>query len=319
MRCHAVIAITVRYGTGNEELNAGADALRMRYTARMVNEQPVEFINIIADAHDYQSVVAGSLQLNEKPLKDVVENGGRVGLYWCVHGNVQETKPPISDLAATTATIINQFQLPLHKINVSACFSAGTGAKKGKFPIDDVRTSMLSEFCRQLAKACKPEAIDGLMVAGYRALIVMYHSPDQGLDLGANAYFKKMKTTTVLQGAHNTYQGGDGALSPTHPYAPASHDVTAAGELAQQLRDAKTDKLRVRLIEKNKNTPAMKLLNELELYILSKLVLRFNATTRQWTFTTIAEYSENPNVKQMVTAIGWNVRSEFAARVDIPL
>jgi hypothetical protein len=318
MRCQAVIAITVRHGTGNEELNAGAEALRMRYSAMVVDKQPVVFLNIIADEHDYYALVYQTIEAQQPALQEVLSNGGRIGLYWCVHGNAQETKPSIESLAMATAGIINDFQLRLHKINLSACFSAGKG-QKGKFDDDDVRTSMLSQFCKLLSKQCKPQSIDGLMVAGYRAVIVMYHSPDKELDPGANSYFEKMNTGVPMKGAHNTFEMSKGKFEPTHPTGLQKEELAAVAELAQEL--VKARKISAKAAERVmlKNQTLMKLLSVIELYILAKLVFRFDGTTEQWTFTSISNYSDNINVKEMVQAVGWNVRSGLTAKIDVPL
>lgn len=318
MRCNAVIAITVTSGTGNEELLAGADALNLRYSSMRVADQPVKFVNIVADQGNYLKCVFDTVSSESKVLQEILSNGGRIGLYWCVHGTVDETRPNIHDLASTTATLINDLDLRFAKINLSACYSAGKG-EKGRFNDDDVRTSMVATFCKELAKQCKPQSIEGLMVAGYRAIIVMYHSPDKDLNPGVNKYFEQLKTAVPIQGAHNTFEISK-QLHPTYPRDVTAQALENVAAIAPAVAKANPKMYQKLLDNKNTNKEIMNLRAAIEMYILSKLVFRYSAKTEQWTFVSISEYSDNVTVKQMVGSLEWNVRnSKLVATIDVPL
>lgn len=177
---------------------------------------------------------------------------------------------------------------------------------------------MLAVFCRTLSAALGPQGklpdLDQTMVAGYRSAIFMYKNPDNTQDAGAQKFFNKTKTASVFSSdalkntatARNTIQDGK-SLSETHPKG------ADAGSLATFLQDIPTQEKAKRQYL-SKNAEQQKIYNTAALYIQQKLVLKFSAASGQWTQVSIAEYTDNDNIRGMVQV----VQPEMVKRGEFP-
>ena len=305
MKCDAVIAVTVQYGHGNEELLAAWMALDEKYKAKQTDAGiAVHFINVFADKGTYAEVLRSRIDSEMVTLDEILQRGGKIGLYWGVHGNSTNTDPPAKELAGVTA-MLYKMGLRFAKISMSACNSAG-GKEHGSFKNTDVTDSATVSYCRELSAILpNPSVLDGVMVAGYRAAVVMYDAQN----VSGAPYFDTLKKDTKntfspgITGVQNTFLDGKKYVE-THPRLTAQESQTLRQDLAAYrtaLAQAKTEKLKQKAGVPYQNQ--LRLYNQIEQYILKKLVFEYEAQTGQWTLGSIARFTDNANLHAMITQI----------------
>jgi hypothetical protein len=305
MKCDAVIAVTVQYGHGNEELLAAWMALEEKYrTKQTATGVPVHFINVLGDKGTYEDTLSLRIQSEMVKLDGILKAGGKIGLYWGVHGNSTTTDPSAKDLAGVTA-MLYKMGLAFAKISISACNSAGA-KEMGKFTDTDVTDSATVAFCRELSSSLPdPTVLDGVMVAGYRAAVVMYDAEN----VTGQHYFKGLKSdanNTFSPGitrVQNTFVDGKKYVE-THPRLTEQQSATLRQDLTEHraaLGQANTPKKK-----KNVSTPyqdRLRIYNQIEQYILKKLVFEYQAQTGQWTLGSIARFTDNADIRAMITEV----------------
>ena len=322
MLCDAVISITVQYGSANEELVAGSQALEKKYAGRKIGDDTLLFINILTDTNCYQKTIDSWLSSYLDTLIGMVKSGKRIGMYWAIHGNMTETHPPIKELVAQTYRLY-EMGLKFSKINLSACWSAGPEYRNSASKNFDYSTSMLSEFCKTLSKQMPDhkELIDGLMVAAYQSCIVMYDSAD---DPG---YFNNLRKNPKNdfdarlkdEGVRNTFvEFGEnsGKYKETHPRAlPKDKLDDLAKYSADQQRLAELNKIaRKKLPQMNEAKQLYKQVEKapkelkldyqnIERYVLQKWVLRYSAKDDQWSRVSISAYTDHQSIRDMVAIV----------------
>jgi hypothetical protein len=235
---------------------------------------------------------------------------------------------PTLTLAVAT---LYELGLRLHKINFSACYNAGSMTKGWQLPEQNSEDkSLLTKFCGALAKAVhavgKHDQLDGVMVAGYRQVIIMHDAAPSDESLVAGPFFKHElpkkhgmvpaheKEALVLEGkqpgggVHNTFESGN-VLRRTHPreFGAEQRDiVTRSLEAVTKVTKpaAKESKFgeAVGRQTHRENTP-VPLIKEIEQYVLSKLVFVYAAATRTWRLGSLADYTDNANLRDMVNMV----------------
>jgi len=305
MKCDAVIAVTVQYGHGNEELVAAWTALEEKYrTKQTVTGVPVHFINVLGDKGKYADTLYLRVKSEMETLDGILKAEGKIGLYWGVHGNSTTTDPSAKELADVTA-MLYKMGLKFAKISISACNSAG-GKEMGEFKNTDVTDSATLAFCRELS-GILPDAtvLDGVMVAGYRAAVVMYDAQN----VTDQHYFKDLKKDTRntfspgITGIQNTFLDGKKYVE-THPRLTAQQSATLRQDVTAYrtaLTLAKTPKQKQKAGVPYQDQ--LRRYNQVEQYILKKLVFEYNAQTGQWSLGSIARFTDNADIRAMITEI----------------
>jgi hypothetical protein len=337
MQCEAVILITVQSGTANEELIAGSVSLEKKYSGRLINDEPLLFINILCTMNDYDSIIDNYIEIHKEALLELVGTGKRIGMYWAIHGNQTETKPEINALVAKTANLYSK-GLKFAKINLSACWSAGPEADNSKAKTFRWDESVLSKFCKGLSQTITDKSqINGVMVAGYQSCVVMYDSADDP------AYFKNLRANTgntfdpaladggvrntfVKFGGHNT-----GKYEPTHPtgldaeaLAAISKHATEKARLAEltKITNKKSDERqefkRLGTTIPQTSPVIAKQYKDLERYIMQKWVLRYSQAANQWNRVPLSEYTDNQNIREMMNVVGDSLHRDKVTAFILP-
>jgi hypothetical protein len=294
MICDGIVAITSiedNNETGKAELIVCEKALRIKYAGR---------VKVFASVCAYDSKLTKFSQENSEfePLKKDLPmlqrlseewKAGRspgIGLYLQGHGNQFGTRPPADQLAERVSQLYKEWQLAFRKINISICFSAG----KEK---TDVSESSLTKFCSTLRAALGDQdaPLHGLMVAGYRSAVTFSDgtSPRNTFEeKKAFTHPKEKLDPKIVEMAHHV----------------AGQDLTDAKvrkDLPKQLMTARNK------LDKAQNDQ----LQSLQTYVLWKLVRKYNAETKNWTPTSISEYSDNLDTRYMAI-IGEHLRHGFS-------
>jgi len=319
MQCAGVINITVKSEKDKGELYAGSQALTRKYTERGYGEWGGNklFVNIyVDDKSKLAETIAQGVQSRLELLLELLEKKQHLGLYWSVHGNMTLTEPPLDQLAAQTCALYEK-KLRFKKINLSACWGAGPEQENSKAKEFDYSTSVLSQFCVKLSSQMHDKKpLDGVMVAGYQALIVMYDSK------GKEEYFKNLqadpKTNRIspaLTGVRNSFAkfGNTNSFVETHPqFKPQDVEIykqqaprlarfkeldgiaNKKGKEITEFKALKADPL----IEKTAKACEM-----FQRYMMQKWVLCYSAGDDKWRRVPLAEYTDNASIKEMVALV----------------
>jgi hypothetical protein len=326
MRCDAVIAITIQYGTGNQELIAGDAAMAKKYAQKRTDaNNPIYFQNRTATAGDVVQVIGEVIATHGDHLRQVRSKGGTVGLYWALHGDEADTQPPAADLAGLTYRFYAE-GITFSKINLSACYSGGRAAHK------DLNASVLMRYCTTLSQALAQEGhekdLDQLMVAGYREVVVMW---DGTAD--ADHFFTQsvIQPAQNVDGVYNTYKN-NGKYHPmrprvSHPQAQSARELV--NEVARrEALDVRKKNKETLSVQENKDLKGLMqykgghkterdLFDAVARYVLGKVVLRYSAASNIWTPASLVDYSDSMAISQIVTEIEPLVNNGLAAHIKV--
>jgi hypothetical protein len=246
-----------------------------------------------------------------------------IGLYLLAHGNHENTDPPLKDLVPVVAGFIMGCNFKFRKINLMACAAAGLSPS-----VDLVNKTVLGTFCELLKKQMVHETarLDGLAVCGYQAVTATY-DPDteyyrkkynennnkvisDGTDWSAD----KGKVRTLIKEIRKDHFN----WRTTHPM---TIDMKKYDTLYDGIKgDAETnykgndkpkigDKLKNAQISFRFRTLADEALKDTQLkqmwqYMQTKRVLVCESKTNVFRKGSLADYTENGTIRDLVTLVG---------------
>ena len=330
MRCKYIIGLAMfAEGEDNDEIEANVTSLAKKYGARPETTfYEVRAAKSATPAAQLQEIAAA---IQAAP--------GSVGIYLLCHGGAETMKPSAEKLAAWVARYVFDVGIPLNKINLAACKSAG-----GKFHQGTFAKSSVHIFCAELQRLAGQGVLpDGLAVCAYNVNITTfdpeapiflhkYHKvPREGFDEKVGPVHSATMTysgreLTQLTITHPSVTAGGAALTQALSGALAESEAAAwqavkggfgkAGQhpsfvaaalAAAPLKEAHIQKYEAQvvkqLVQRVNGAPDPALRSAMERYVQEKIVLVYNATTSQFSVGSLASYTDNAILRDLVSAI----------------
>jgi hypothetical protein len=266
-------------------------------------------------------------------IKAKIKSGQSLGVYLAAHydSSTTNTKPTVQEMASVAMWFYQNDFTPT-KINLNACFSAGTPETLVDYGVkyDD---NLAIDFCATLVDLLNTDTIDliclkGCMVAGYRAQVVLFNPTHDHFKSGnPQEWTKSLKDKTVgnLTRENSSYSRlhpkNDPALNAKlqNPdfYATTNiKKISKKGDSQENYRyypersitvsefDTPTDNIKtIKFSDLFKNDQKlMAYVKALLQYIMIKKVFRFDEHGNISQIS-IADYSENPDIKEMIIAM----------------
>ncbi len=325
MRCANVILLAFLEGDQDLELIDNVMALAKKYGGRQHQGQPVRVVQAMASIGE--DIVAKFMK-DEAAQLDALKASADNGLYLIIHAGATTSKPPADVLAKLTADFINA-GIRFRKVNLAGCYTGGN-------KLGNVKSSVLPQFCRALLAAVPTpgmgtnDALAGLHVAAYLTQVTTYDE-DSGYYMGLRKDFASQSLKVPAFGpgeVHNLRQDGAG-LHATHPRATGPQ----AQAIEQHVTALRTDALKSKPMKAVKNAPdaftdverdklaaqmgasAKKpsipslgqaeraLMTDYDCYMRTKIAVRFEGNPRSFVTASLAEYTDNDDVRTLVTQV----------------
>jgi hypothetical protein len=305
MRCDFVLAVTLAKDQKDTELMASVSAMTSRYKTRKA-----VLLNLLHYLYEFKDPVLFAETLLKYDGAEQFAKQDNVGLYWEIHYNTGtgDTEPPVELLAVVTAELYRA-GLRFRKISMNACFSAGMPGRGVDSGVD-FKDSVVAKYCVTLAKELDKDtdalkALEGCMVAGYRAIVILYDPGDEYFQTMKNAQTRLKHLGLTPQ---NTFSEGNGSLYPTHP--KGNGPVLQLRATMNQLDDKESKLVKqIAKFKHSKEAPLAKLLSQsdgeiyraVQTYVLTKRVLRFQ--NGQWVQGSVTEYTDSTDIKDLITEV----------------
>jgi hypothetical protein len=226
---------------------------------------------------------------------------GNVGMYLLLHANTDDTAPSASVLGQVISEFINR-GAKFRKINLTGCRGAGD-----RYQSDAIQKSAMYRLCQQLLINVSTDMrsnMIGLMVSGYTGISCTYNPKSNysktafGNDFVAESNMlnwngeKEERPWTIFR------RNEKGPYEPTH--VTERYDIEAIkSDCDAEKKNGGNNPKRLKA-NANRLFNKHKILKSFKDYIETKVVLVYNLGINGFQQGSLAEYTDNENIKELV-------------------